>query len=118
MECKAYVLESIEKGERTAPKGPTAVTKDDGSMTIPEEMKFKERYSRYLTQMEKIDSQPKQCYYKYYGQCDSNMKALLEEDPGFKEAHRSKDVIKLRSILQTVTFHFRKSEEPIKLCGR
>jgi len=35
----------------------------------------------------------------YHGQCDSNMNALLEEDPGFKEAHQNKDVIELISIL-------------------
>mmetsp|Transcript_32592 Transcript_32592/g.68415 ORF Transcript_32592/g.68415 Transcript_32592/m.68415 type:complete len:174 (+) Transcript_32592:238-759(+) len=83
-------------------------------MTRPEEVKLKERYSRYLTQINKIDSQLKQCYHKYYEQCNSNMKASLEEDHGFKEAHRSKDVIKLRAILRTVTSHFRKSKEPIK----
>mmetsp|Transcript_12276 Transcript_12276/g.18539 ORF Transcript_12276/g.18539 Transcript_12276/m.18539 type:complete len:107 (-) Transcript_12276:361-681(-) len=99
MECNAYVLESIEKGKKTAPGKPTAVTKNDGSMTRPKEMKFKERYSRYLIQIKNIDSQLKQCYYKYHGQCDSNMNALLEEDPGFKEAHQNKDVIELISIL-------------------
>ena len=42
------------------------------------------------------------------------MKASLEDDPGFITAHKVKDVIKLRSILRTVTFHYQKSEEPIK----
>jgi len=64
--------------------------------------------------MERIESQLKQCYYKYFGQCSSDMKASLEKDPGFREVHQNKDVIRLRSILWTVTFHFRKSEEPIK----
>ena len=46
------------------------------------------------------------------------MRSSLEEDPGYKEAHKKKDVIKLRNILKSVTFHFRKSEEPIKTLWR
>ena len=42
------------------------------------------------------------------------LKASLEEDPEFKKAHKTKDVLKLRNILRVVTFHYRKSEEPIK----
>ncbi len=77
-------------------------------------MKFKERYSRWCSQVEKIDTGLKQAYFKYYGQCEDKMKASLEEDPGFDTAHKAKDVLKLRVILRGLTFHFRTTEEPIK----
>lgn len=79
-------------------------------------MKFKEKYSRWCTTCEKIETQLKQSYFKYYGQCDDDMKASLEEDAGFTDAHKTKDVLKLRIIIRTVvTFHYRKSKEPIKM---
>mmetsp|Transcript_15953 Transcript_15953/g.33707 ORF Transcript_15953/g.33707 Transcript_15953/m.33707 type:complete len:82 (+) Transcript_15953:387-632(+) len=81
MKCNTHMLESIEKGEKITPKELTVVTKEDGTMTRPEEMKFKEKYSRYLTQVEKIETQLKQCYFKYFGQCNNGMKTSLEEDP-------------------------------------
>ena len=83
-------------------------------MNNVESMKFKISYSRYLSELGKIETQLKQCYVKYHGQCNDDMKASLENDPGFKAAHKVKDIIKLRAILRTVTFHYRKSEEPIK----
>lgn len=41
------------------------------------------------------------------------MTSSLEEDPGYGKAHETKDVLKLRIVLRTVTFHYRKTEEPI-----
>ena len=61
MECHLLVLESIEKGKKIMPDEPDPVLKDDGTMTRAEEMKFKEKFSRYLNQVEKIETQLKQC---------------------------------------------------------
>jgi hypothetical protein len=92
MECHLSVLESIEEGKKSLPVEPSPVIKDDGTISRAEEMKFKEKYSRYLRQVDKIETELKQCYFKYYGQCDDDMRSSLEEDPGYKEAHRKKDV--------------------------
>ena len=115
VEYHLSVLESIEAGKKIMPDEPDEpkATKDEPLSEIAK-LKFKEKYVRYLNQVEKIESQLKKCYFKYYGQCDEEIKASLNEDPTFKEAHQKKDVIKLRSILKSVTFHFRNSEEPIK----
>ena len=42
------------------------------------------------------------------------MKASLKEDDDFERAHQEKDVIKLRKLLKTINFNYKKSEEPIK----
>ena len=110
MECHLAVLESTKEGNKTLPVEPFPVADDAGNISQAEEMKFKEKYSRYLRQVDKIETELKQCYFKYYGQCDDDMRASLEEDPGYKEAHKNKDVLKLRNILRSVTFHFLKSE--------
>ena len=114
MECHLSVLESLKHGKQILPKEPTPVLDTDGNMNSVESMKFKISYSRHLSEVDKIETQLKQCYFKYHGQCDDDIEASLEDDPGFITAHKVKDVIKLRSILRTVTFHYRKSEEPIK----
>ena len=110
MEYHLNVLESIEKGSKVLPDEPKAVTTgtgDDIKISEEERMKFKEKYSRWCSTTEKIENQLKQSYFKYYGQCDDDMKASLEEDPEFEDAHKSKNVLKLRVILRTVTFHYR-----------
>ena len=114
MECHLSVLESIERDKLSLPEEPSPVADKEGNISQAEAMKFKEKYSRYLRTVDKIETEMKQCYFKYYGQCDDDMRSSLEEDPTFREAHRKKDVIALRKIIKGITFHFRTSEEPIK----
>ena len=47
-ECDPFVLESLEKEVESLPEEPAAVTKEDGSMTKIEEMKFKSKYDKYV----------------------------------------------------------------------
>ena len=47
-ECDPFVLESLRKEVESLPEEPTAVTKEDGSMTKIEEMKFKSKCDKYL----------------------------------------------------------------------
>ena len=117
--CDPFVLKLLEKETITTPSKPTPVTiggSDDknASMSDMEKMKFKSKYDKYLTRVDKVDMQLKQIYSKYYGQCDEDMKASLKEDDDFKRAHQEKDVIKLCKLLKTINFNYKKSEEPIK----
>ena len=87
-ECDPFVLESLEKEADTLPSEPLPVTTDDyGSMTDVEKMKYKSKYDKYLTWVDKVEMQLKQIYSKYYGQCDKDMKASLKEDSNFERAH-------------------------------
>ena len=63
-ECDPFVLESLEKEVGSLPEEPTAVTKEDDSMTKIEEMKFKSKYDIYLNQIHKVKMQLKQTYSK------------------------------------------------------
>ena len=121
-ECDPYVLESLDTetltlpDEPDAPKKITIGTGEDEKKVYDEidKIKWKSRFDRYLSRVDKIESQLKQIYSKYYGQCDEDMKDSLNEDPEFEKTDKAKDVIKLRKILKRVNFSYRRNEEPIK----
>ena len=113
-EYHAMVLQSLEDEKVVTPTEPTPIVENDGTMKRGNEIKYKEQYSRHLTAVEKIESQLKQVYYKYFGQCDDDMKHSLEEHSKFERAHKDKDVITLRTIIKSVTFNYNKNEDPIK----
>ncbi len=109
------VLESIETGSLVLPNEPSLATSGaNNTSTEQDKMKFKEQYSRFCAAKDKIEIGLKQVYAKYYGQCTEELRATLEEHPEFKQAHKSKDVLKLRVIMKKVTFHYRSTEDPIK----
>ena len=61
MECHLSVLESLEQGKKILPKEPTPVLDSDRNMNSVESMKFKISYSRHLSEVDKIETQLKQC---------------------------------------------------------
>ena len=61
--------------------------------------------------------QLKQLYLKYYGYIDEELKGSLSEDQEFERVHKERDMLKLRKQLEKINFHYRRSKEPIKLCG-
>ena len=73
-ECDPFVLKSLEKEVKTGPDEPVPVTKNDGSMTKIEEIKFKSKYNKYLDWFHKVEMQLKQTHSKYYRQIDEEMK--------------------------------------------
>ena len=119
-EYDPLVLESLEKEVFTAPSEPTPVYKvkakkdDPDEMTRVEEMKFKSKFDKYLSRHDKVETQLKQVFSKYYGQISEDMIASLEEDADYKRAYEEKDVIALRKMLRAVNFDYKKTEEPIK----
>jgi hypothetical protein len=112
-EYHPFVLESLEKEEIILPDEPndSDFLDDKGNMSEINKIKFRERYHRHLNLKEKVTTELKQVYAKYYGQCDDDMKATLKEDAEFKNAHDTKDVLKLRIIMRRVTFQYRSSED-------
>ena len=63
-ECDLFVLESLEKKVESLPEEPAVVTKEDGSITRIEEMKFKNKCDKYLNPIHKVEMQLKQTYSK------------------------------------------------------
>ena len=108
-----YVLQSLEEGKVVMPVEPTATKEPDGSVTKENEMKFNKKFERWLTLSYQIEKELKQSFNIYYGQCDDDMKASLAENPTFEAAFKSKDVIELHKILQSVNFSYSSTEEPI-----
>ena len=119
-EYDPLVLESLEKEAFTAPSEPTPVYKvkvnaaDPDEMTKVEEMKFKSKFDKYLSRLDKVETQLKQVFSKYYGQISEDMRSSLEEDADYERAYNEKDVITLRKMLRAVNFDYKKTEEPIK----
>ena len=118
-EYHILVLQSIEDGAlKLSPEPSPVFIIEDGKvtdkMTRTEEMKFKEKFSRHLSLTEKVETQLKQCYFKYFGQCDDDMKSSMSEDAGYEQANKDKDVIAIRKIIKTANFDYRRSEEPFK----
>ena len=109
-----YVLETLERMKVTLPPEPTPVTQADGTIAKIEELKFKSQYDRHLSRVERINTQLRQVYSKYIGQCDAEMKATLKEDSRFDEANKKKDVVELRKMLMSANHNYRTHEEPIK----
>ena len=109
-----YVLETLERMAVTLPPEPEPTTGADGTITKIEEMKFKSQYDRHLSRVERINTQLRQVYAKYLGQCDAEMKATLKEDARYDEANKSKNVVVLRKILMSANHNYRTHEEPIK----
>ena len=95
------------------PQEPTPVyEKDDNgpltnTMSAIESMKFKSKFDKHLSRLERIKTQLIQCFSKYYGQCDEDMKASLSEDPGFKSAMSTKGVISLCKMLMNINHRYR-----------
>lgn len=116
-ECDPFVLESLEKEIETLPSEPVPVMDSAGVISELEKLKFKSKYDKHLSRLDKVEMQLKQTYSKYYGQIDEDMNATLKEDPDYERAHKKKDVVKLRKLLKNINFNYKKSEEPIKtLC--
>ena len=113
-ECDSFFLESLEKEVKIGPNEPIIVTKDDGSMSKIEEMKFKSKYDKYLNWVHKIKMQLNQTYSKYYWQINEEMKGSLTKDPEFEKAHQEKDVLKLKKLLKNINFNYKRSKELIK----
>ena len=103
VEYDPYVLESLDTEVLVLPNEPNAPTKvttgtGDDAVTAYNELdkiKWKSRFDRYLSQINNIESELKQIYSKYYGQCDEDTNASLQEDPDFETTHKEKNVIKL-----------------------
>ena len=108
------VLESIEKMAVTLPVEPTPVIAT-GATTMDEieKIKYRKKYDRWLTKVEKIEQQIKQVYSIYLGQCDEDIKASLAEHPDYEVANQEKNLITLLKILQSVNFSYRNNQEPI-----
>ena len=115
-----FVLESLEKEAITLPPEPTPVfvTNADGTLSTTvseiEMVKFKSKYSKYLSRVDTIENQSKQAFSIYFGQISEEMKATLKENSDYERAFQEKDVIALRKMLKYVNFNYKKTEEPFK----
>jgi hypothetical protein len=78
-----------------------------------EELKYGIAYKKWLDKVDKVKDQLKQVYAIYYNQCDDDMKSTLAENPSFETVNKTKDLIGLYKILQSVNFSHTNSEEPI-----
>lgn len=108
-----HVLQSIETGAFSCPTEPNLVVEADGSVKKEEEVKYRTKYSKWCDLKYLIESQLKNVYSIYYGQCDKDMKATLEENSNFKTVDQSKDTLALYKLLQNANFSYTPSQEPI-----
>ena len=113
-ECGPFVIESLEKEVKSGPKESTIITKEDGTVTKIEEMKFRSKYAKYLNRVHKAKMQLNQTHSKYYVQINEEINGTLTKDQEIERAHQEKDLMAMRKLPRNINFNYRRSKEAIK----
>ena len=108
-----YVLRSLEAGKLVLPEEPVANADDKGHLTDAEKVRYSKLLDKWIMKKDDILEQMMQVYTLYLGQCDEDIKATIAEHPDFTTVHLNKDVLALYKILQSVSFSYTNSEEPM-----
>jgi hypothetical protein len=109
-----HVLQSLEEVKAVTPDEPQIQYEADGvTVSKQEEMRYNMKYKKWIDTCYIIETQMKNTFAIYNGQCDEEMKANLAMDKDFSTVYKAKDLIGLYKILQRVNFSYTASEEPI-----